>query len=392
GGAYDFLPKPIDPNVLQVTLRQASEHVRLQRRVSQLQEELGIYEGRVVAESAGMKRAMRLLRQAVDSNATVLLLGESGTGKGLLARELHRTGPRANGPFIAVNCAAIPDTLLESELFGHEKGAFTGATSRRIGKFEAANGGVLFLDEIGDMPLALQAKLLRVLQDREVERLGSNEPIRLDVRVVAATNVDLEQRIEQNEFREDLYYRLAVLEVFIPPLRERLDDVQPLAAGVVTRAAKDEGRKVTGMSPALIEALQEFDWPGNIRQLENVLTRAVIVAEGEILQRDDLPPAMLKRLRKLREASDVGKAGPEESGDQLTLLPILGFDNEDDIPTLADLDVAVMKRALEVCGGNVTRAAKQLGIGRATLYRRLYADRGQVDDGSDDDSNPSAGD
>jgi two-component system NtrC family response regulator len=275
--------------------------------------------------------------------ATVLLLGESGTGKEVLARAVHALSPRHGRPFVAINCAAIPDTLLESELFGYEKGAFTGAVKQTQGKFELANGGTLFLDEIGDMPLSLQAKLLRFLQDRVVERVGGRERIAVDVRIVCATNQDLARRISRSEFREDLFYRISEVTVNIPPLRDRPGDAVVIAQALMERRAREHGRSLRGFSPDALKAIQTYPWPGNIRELENRISGAVIMAEGKHITVEDL--------------------GLPTSGDDVTWL------NLREVRQRAERDA--IRQALAVSGGNLSRTAELLGITRPTLYDLL---------------------
>jgi two-component system response regulator HydG len=303
---------------------------------------------RELAESAFLGASPRVLaavdvaRQVADSTATVLVQGESGTGKELLARIVHESSGRAHGPFVAVNCAAIPESLLESELFGHERGAFTGAAARRVGRFERASGGTLFLDEVGDMSPTMQAKILRALQEHEVERVGGDAPVRVDVRVVAATNRDLEAEVAAGRFREDLFYRLAVVVVVLPPLRERGSDAELLAREFAKAFAREHGRPVRDLSPEAAALLRAHSWPGNVRQLRNVVERAVLLADGETLREDHLPPAL--------------RAAAADSG---RFLP------------LRELERQHIRRALEVTGGNLRDTAHILGIHRNTLRQKL---------------------
>jgi DNA-binding NtrC family response regulator len=308
-----------------------------------------------------MLSVMKSATRVADSNITVLIQGESGTGKELMARFLHERSRRREGPFVAVNCAAIPEHLLESELFGHEKGAFTGAVARRAGRFERAHGGTVFLDEIGDMSLPLQAKILRVLQEREIERLCGESSIPVDVRVIAATNRTLEDEVAQGRFREDLYYRLAVVGLTMPPLRERGDDdLRMLAEHCVTKAAREHRRPVFAISQETLALLKAYSWPGNVRQLCNVMERAILMADGPVLLPGHLPleirfPTEPSFVRVASERPDLGGTG--RAGE--TLLP------------LAELERRHIRRALTMTGGHLAQAAESLGIHRNTLRRKL---------------------
>jgi DNA-binding NtrC family response regulator len=303
--------------------------------------------GTIIGQSAALLDAFRTVGRVANSPATVLIRGESGTGKELLARVVHDHSPRRDRPFVAVNCAAIPENLLESELFGHEKGAFTGALGRRVGRIERAAGGTLFLDEVGDMSLALQAKMLRALQEREVERVGGEAPIRIDVRVIAATNRNLEEDVAAGRFREDLYYRLAVVQVALPPLRDRGDDITLLADHYLKRAAAEFGRPVRQLDARTLTALRAYDWPGNVRQLRNAIERAVLMAEGAILRPAHLPAEIMTPLPRRAQQQ------PEATG------------------TLEEMERRYIQRVLERTNGHMARAADQLGIHRNTLRRKL---------------------
>jgi two-component system NtrC family response regulator len=344
-GAYDFYQKPVDTDVLRLLVQRAFHIHSLEEQNRALVQRRGLMplDG-VIAIAEPMVKACRTIEKVAPTNATVLLLGDSGTGKELLARAVHSLSPRASKPFVAINCAAIPDTLLESELFGYEKGAFTGAVKQTQGKFEHANGGTLFLDEIGDMPLALQAKLLRFLQDRVVERIGGRERIPVDVRVVCATNKDLPVLIKRGEFRDDLYYRISEVAVRIPPLRERGGDAVVIAQDVLERRAREHQRPVRGFTPEAIKAIEAYPWPGNIRELENRVNGAVIMSEGKYVTVEDL--------------------GLPDSG-------------EGDLDWL-NLRVArqraeseAIRQALAVARWNLSRTAELLGITRPTLYDLL---------------------
>ncbi|MBL8784291.1 MAG: sigma-54-dependent Fis family transcriptional regulator [Deltaproteobacteria bacterium] len=349
------------------------------------------FEG-ILTRSPKMKKLFEMLEHVVDSKVSVLLQGESGTGKELVARALHYEGPRRNGPFIAVNCGGIPETLLESELFGHERGAFTGAVALKKGKFELADGGTLFLDEIGEMPLHLQVKLLRVLQERQVERIGGTAPRSIDVRIVSATHRDLMEMVREKRFREDLYYRLAVFPVYLPPLREREGDIGLLAQHFLEKAVREEGKGPRAISSAALTALEAYPFPGNVRELENIINRAVLVATNEVIVPRDLPLGVLETFRP--EDRVAPQAGPQPERGLAELddvnrlvgqinaaraLPRVGLDQAFDVlfGSLADLpsadlvEQALIERALKLADGNVAEAAKALGMSRATIYRRI---------------------
>lgn len=284
-GALDFLAKPVDPEHLLLLVSRALEQRRMLGEYRLLKEEAAARRGgpSIIGDSLALRQVMTAIDRAAATDTTVLLEGESGTGKELCARALHNASPRANGPFVAINCAAIPENLLEAELFGYERGAFTGAQQRKIGKFEMAQRGTIFLDEIGEMPLALQAKMLRAIETKRIERLGGNASILVDVRIVAATNRMLRQAVAARQFREDLYFRLSVFPVTVPPLRERREDIPQLAHHFVDRVARDVGKKVT-LSPEALSMLVEHSWPGNVRELQNAIERAVILADSDTLQ------------------------------------------------------------------------------------------------------------
>ena len=342
-GAYDFLAKPVDPDVLALTVERAYRLYELQQENRRLQMQQGsdVFSG-LVTRDPGMQRVCRMVEKVAPSDATVLLLGESGTGKEVLAQGLHDAS-RRKGRFVAINCAAIPETLLESELFGYEKGAFTGATKSTLGKIETANGGTLMLDEIGDLPMPLQAKLLRFLQERVIERVGGRQEIPIDVRVVGATHQDLKARIADGRFREDLYYRLAEIVVEIPPLRERLGDPVLLSHAFARKFATDMRRPVPTLSDDAVRALESHRWPGNVRELQNMLKRAVIMCE------DDRITAMDLGLR--------ASAAPAEEEATLDLRTVREAAERQAVIT-----------ALARTDGNIVRAAELLGISRPTLY------------------------
>jgi DNA-binding NtrC family response regulator len=297
-GAYDYITKPFDNEDLLSTLGRCADRLRLKNEVEFLKGELTYVSGRgtIVSRSPSMKRVIELIGQVARTSSNVLITGESGTGKELAARAIHSMGPRRDKPFVAVNCGAVPSELMESELFGHEKGAFTGAHARKIGKFEYADGGTVFLDEVSTLPTHLQIKLLRVLQERSFERVGGNVPVNVDIRVIAATNVDLEEAVRAGTFREDLYYRLKVVPVVLPPLRERKEDMEPLARHFMEAHGRKCGKEIKGISDSALGALARYPWPGNVRELENLVEWLVVVAKnGSVIGCDDLPPALSNR-------------------------------------------------------------------------------------------------
>ena len=359
-GAYWFLEKPIQPSVVRVLLERAIAHARLAEETQRLQRQLSQSGtmGQMAGTSAKMRQIFSLVEQVAPSKAAVLITGESGTGKELVARALHSLSPRANGPFVALNCAAMPESLIESELFGHEKGAFTGAVERRAGCFELAQGGTLLLDEIGDMPLNTQAKLLRVLEDSRVRRLGGRTEMVVDVRVVASTNKNLPEAIRQSQFREDLYYRLNVFEIQLPPLRERLEDVPVVARVLLEELNKKHGTQVTEIAPEAMELLRQHRWPGNVRELRNALERAVILAGEGAVQTRHLPPSVAP--------SGVPREAPvavAAAGEDVVVLPVG--------TTIDDAERALVRRTLVMTKGNKTRAAEILGISLKTLFNKL---------------------
>jgi two-component system, NtrC family, response regulator AtoC len=349
-GAVDFLPKPFSLDHLMTVVNKALELRTLRDENRQLRAELSQrYEfDNMVGHSEGMREIFSTITRVAPTRATVLLCGESGVGKDMIARAIHHHSPRADRPFVKINCTALPENLMESELFGYEKGAFTGANTTKPGKFEQADTGTVFLDEIGDVPASVQVKLLRILQEREFERLGSNKVKHIDVRVLAATNVDLRAALEQGTFREDLYYRLNVLPINIPPLRERKEDIPYLAGFFVKKLGKDLGSPVQSISDAAMERLIGYHWPGNVRELENVLERSMVLANGAVL-----------------EASDV----------KLDTAPAARFTTTDNFlpegTTLDQYEQAIIKEALRRANGNKSQAARMLGLTRNALRYRL---------------------
>jgi two-component system response regulator HydG len=358
-GAYDFITKPVKRHAIVKSVRRALEKASLvaENRAlrAQLAELSGGAPGGLLGNALAFRAVLDTLRQAAPTSATVLLTGESGTGKELAARLVHDLSPRSGAPFVPINCAAIPEGLLESELFGHEKGAFTGASARKEGRFERAHGGTLFLDEIGELSLGVQVKLLRFLQDGVLERVGGTEPLTLDVRIVAATNKELAAEVKAGRFREDLFYRLDVVSVRLPPLRERREDVPLLAAAFLRQNGEKHGKQVTGFTPAAMAALERYGWPGNVRELLHAIERAVILAPTGTVDVSDLPEA-------IRSAAG---AGPTPTGSAL-LVP-LGT-------TMDEIERLVIRRTLEQTRGDKNLAAQILGIAARTIYRKLERD------------------
>ncbi len=347
-GAYDFYQKPIDIDVLRMIVGRAEQMFELEaenRRLTELAMASPI-DG-IIASGPEMLRVLRNIEKLAPTDVTVLLLGESGTGKELLAHAIHRLSRRARGPFIPINCAAIPETLLESELFGHEKGAFTGALRQTIGRIESAHRGTLFLDEIGDVPLPMQVKLLRFLQDQIVERIGGRKPVQVDVRIVCATNQDLDQMMAEGRFRDDLFYRLNEVSVRVPPLRERAADAVALASFFLRRYAGEYGRATRGLEPSALAAIKEYSWPGNVRELENRMKRAVVMTDGPLVSAGDLDLA----------AGDLDLSNGEGEAKSLDIRL-----------ARARAEREVIQMALVQTGSNLSKAAKLLGISRPTLY------------------------
>jgi DNA-binding NtrC family response regulator len=350
-GAYDYLTKPVEAEELLLVLDKAMERRRLVHEVERLREEVrGKYSfDGIVYSGPQMNKVLELVSKVAATEATVLILGESGTGKELIARALHEKSQRRNGAFVAINCGALPEGLLESELFGHVRGAFTGAERNKRGLFEEASGGTLFLDEISETTPALQVKLLRALQEGEVRRVGDNHPVKVSGRLVAATNKDLLKLVAEGKFREDLYYRLKVFPIDLPPLRDRTEDILPLAEHFLRKSLKKIGGKATKFSPEAADALRRYRWPGNVRELEHVVERVMIMASGGSVTAADLPPEMLSG----GPAPAASKTGAAE--------------------TLDSAEKRHVQQVLESCGGNQAEAAKRLGVARNTLWRKLKA-------------------
>ena len=357
-GAYTYLTKPLDIGELRSAVEKASARLRLIRRNAELRQSLDErfgFEG-VVGNSPQMHSIINILKSVAPTDSTVLIHGENGTGKELVARALHQNSPRKNKPFVPLNISALPDSILESELFGHEAGAFTGAMGRRIGKFEHANGGTLFLDEVGEMPMDTQVKLLRVLEERKITRLGANDELPINVRLVAATNADLQKLVQDGKFREDLYYRINVVSINLPPLRERAGDIPLLMEHFLRDLTKRTGRDAQGFSRAARKAILAYQWPGNIRQLRNTIERMLVLDNDGVLDIDGLPPEIAALVK-----------------DQLP-------DTEDEIPSgadsligkpMTDVEKYYIQRALDLTDGNREEASRMLEIGERTLYRKI---------------------
>ncbi len=364
-GAYDYLAKPFKKEEIKLVVQRSLDHCRLLRENTKFREELKSKDewSPLVGSSPAMLEVYKLVARVSETRSTVLLQGESGTGKELIARAIHGNSPRRDRPFVPVNCGALPDTLLESEMFGYEKGAFTGAVGTKTGLFESANGGTLFLDEVGELGQALQVKLLRVMQDHEVRRVGGTTSIKVDVRIIAATNRDLEQLVKEGKFRDDLFYRLNVVRITLPSLKEREEDIPMLAHYFLQKCAAGATTAVRGFHPDTMECLTRYRWPGNVRELENAIERAVSLSHGPLLTPDDLPAS-------LRQASGPAEQKPEipETTESVYL-------------TLEEVEKRHLTRVLKETKGNKVKAAKILGIDRRTLYR--MAERFGLDLGPD---------
>jgi two-component system response regulator HydG len=352
-GAYDYLTKPLDFDELRLAMERAMDHTRLQEENRQLRERLGEHFDRrnLIGRSPAMLRILETVSQVAPSEATVLISGESGTGKEMIAGAIHYNSPRRDGPFVKINCAAITETLLESELFGHEKGAFTGAYRRKEGRFRQAHNGSLFLDEISETSLAMQVKLLRVLQEREVTRVGGDEAVAVDVRIIAATNKDLLAAIQEGRFREDLFYRLNVVSLRMPPLRERSEDVPLLAQHFLERFSGRNRKTIRGFTPQAMDRLLRYIWPGNVRELMNAVERAVVLARSDILTEEDF-----STIGETQGPSSEAEREPEPASGRVSL---------------EEMERATILKTLEETGGNKSEAARRLGITRKTLHKRL---------------------
>ena len=353
-GAYDYLTKPLDFELLKLTLERAIEHTGLKSENRDLKEKLrSDYDlHKIIGTSKPMKDLIELMAMVAPSEATVLIDGESGTGKELVAKSIHHNSERKDGPFVVVNCAAITETLLESELFGHEKGAFTGAEKRREGRFMQADKGTIFLDEIGETSPSMQAKLLRVIQEREIQRVGGQETVKVDVRILAATNRDLKDEVEKGNFREDLFYRLNVVSLKIPPLRERQDDIPLLAQHFLEKYSKKNRKETRGFSPLAMDMLVKNDWPGNVRELENTIERAVILLRGDLVTEKELPSHIFE---PYAEKSDWFAPSNAEIANR----------------PLEEIEKEAILATLEAADGNKSETARRLGINRKTLHKKL---------------------
>ena len=374
-GAYDYLLKPFDVPKLKQIVANALKAARDMKQVVSYQPllEEEDYEQGIVGRSEPMQQVFKLIGQLAASDATALISGESGTGKELVARAIYHHSQRSQQPFLAVNCAAIPEQLLESELFGHERGAFTGAATQRIGKFEQCNHGTFFLDEIGDMTPATQTKILRVLQSGTFERVGANQPITVDVRIIAATNRGLEQAVADRQFREDLFYRLNVVRIHLPPLRERRDDIRLLVNYFLKAFAREQQRAPKSIDPGVIRALERYHWPGNVRELENIIHRALVVAKGEAILLSDLPAEVTGQgaAGSLPAPSAAAGAGAVEEVVRLARQLFAWARRDPKLKIIPAVERELVIQALREANGNQVHAAKLLGITRATLRKRI---------------------
>jgi DNA-binding NtrC family response regulator len=355
-GAFDYITKPVSVDELKIIIGKALEKSRLVTENVYLRKQLAEkYEfANIIGSSPAMQQLFGRMRKIIDTDSTVLLLGESGTGKELVAKALHFNGARKSRPFVAVHCGAIPENLMESELFGHVKGAFTGAIRDKVGKFEAADGGTIFLDEIFTMPMHLQSKLLRVLQEQEIERVGSTRPVKLDVRVISASNVDLEEEVQKGNFREDLYYRLNVIPLVVPPLRDRIQDILPLLRHFLDSCCRSMGRAPMGVTREALMALEQYHWQGNVRELENLVERTVALADGDQLTVEDLPPAIAAA------RSSAALVSPRVTEEGMDLAAVV-----------TALERQMIVEALELAGGVKSRAAELLSLNRTTLVEKM---------------------
>lgn len=359
-GAFDYLTKPIDFEALKVGMERALEHTHLRSENEELKRQLARFQiPEMVGHGTAMKRLSEMIALVAPTEVTVLITGESGTGKGLVARAIHAHSARRERPLVDVNCAAIPESLIESELFGHEKGAFTGADRPRRGRFSMADGGTLFLDEIGELPLSMQAKLLRAIQEGVIQRIGSDAPLRVDVRILSATNRNLEKMVAEGTFREDLFYRLNVMSLVVPPLRDRPEDIPNLVSHFLPYLAEKNHKRVKGLTPQALDLFLRYPWPGNVRELENALERAVILIPGEFVSERELP---LPLQTFAAEALSRSEATTKTSQETLTEIPG---------NTLEDMERLKIFQTLEEVGGNKSEAARRLGITRRTLKLKL---------------------
>jgi two-component system, NtrC family, response regulator len=352
-GALDHIQKPFDNKDVKRAVARGVEKRSLVRNIRYLETELGTMWGNIVGKSKAMEKVFTIMKRAADTPTTVLVCGESGTGKELVARGLHKASSRSNAPFVSMNCAAVPENLLESELFGYEKGAFTGANSLRQGKFEFANGGVIFLDEVGEMSLNLQVKLLRVLQEHEFQRVGGNKDIRVDVRIIAATNKNLKEEVDAGRFRGDLFFRLNVVRVDVPPLRERRADIPFLVAHFLKKFGEKLGRSIPDVDPKVMSSLYAYSWPGNVRELENTIERAMVLCRSTAIMPDDLPA-------EIRETPEIGDG-----------LDRLISGEKGLVETLEAIEERLIRQALKNAGNIQAQAAKTLGVSRSNLQYKM---------------------
>ncbi len=393
-GADDFVIKPVNAERLRVSIQNLLKVNALTEEVRRLNKKVkGIFTfDDIIAVSPAMQQVVRLGRRAAQSNIPVLIEGESGVGKEVVARAIHGESQRAGRAFVAVNCGAIPENLVESTLFGHEKGAFTGATARHIGKFQEASGGTLFLDEVGELPLEMQVKLLRALQEGEIDPVGARRPVQVDVRIISATNRDMIQMVKDGQFREDLFYRLNVFPIMVPPLRKRQADIAPLVEHFIHRFSAEEGRKVRGVTPRAMQMLMRYSWPGNVRQLENAVFRAIVLADSDMLDVHDFPQiaTQVEGFEELAEApasalapaaegkegavaaQHAGTGSAEMIGDGMAL-GIPAVTDGGHVRTLQEIEADMIRLALKRYRGQMSEVARKLGIGRSTLYRKIKA-------------------
>ncbi|HEX8233979.1 MAG TPA: sigma-54 dependent transcriptional regulator [Caulobacteraceae bacterium] len=397
-GAQDFLVKPASPERIAVSIRNALKLGELTREVDRLKKKAGgqVTFDDLIGTSPAMTQVKRMGERAARSSIPILITGESGVGKELIARALHGGSDRAGKPFVAVNCGAIPENLVESILFGHEKGSFTGAHERHLGKFQEANGGTLFLDEVGELPLDMQVKLLRVLQEGEVDAVGAKRSLKIDVRVVSATNRDLAQAVKEGRFREDLYYRLNVFPIEAPSLRERRDDIPTLIDHFIRRFNVEEGKGVAGATTETLQLLSAFDWPGNVRQLENAVYRAIVLSDAPFLQPHDFPAisGLTPPIEALPTPSPAAplapSAQPPLSAEQFVAsmpkeAPVRILDERGHLRTLEEIERDLIQLAIEIYSGHMSEVARRLGIGRSTLYRKVREQGIDTGEGGGDD-------
>jgi DNA-binding NtrC family response regulator len=388
-GAKDFFVKPASPERIVVSIRNALKMGELEGEVKRLKKtaEGSLTFADMIAAAPAMRHVVRLGERAAASNIPILILGESGVGKEVVARAIQGASQRAGLPFVTVNCGAIPENLVESILFGHEKGSFTGASAKHLGKFQEANGGTLFLDEVGELPLDMQVKLLRALQEGEIDPVGSKRPVKVDVRIISATNRDLTEGVKEGRFREDLFYRLNVFPIEVPPLRQRMEDLAPLVEHFVSRFNAQEGRRVQGCEPETLAMLKAFGWPGNVRQLENAVFRAVVLAEADRLAPHDFPQ-ISGQMPKLPEPTDEDRAQAAVSSPMAPIIgalrtgpeaPVSVLDEKGQLRTLEEIERDLIQFAIEVYSGHMSEVARRLGIGRSTLYRKVREHDLEVD-------------